>query len=413
MPVAVLVDAYAAGGHLAPAFERAGADCVHVQSTPSLIETWPALDLSVYDATVVHEDIDKTVAVLSDYPVVCVVAGHEPGVLLADELSEAMGLPTNGARTARRRRNKYEMIEALQRAGLHCARQFKSRDAEEIADWARRAGPYPFVVKPLESAGTDGVHICHDTDQVLRAATSVLGSTDVHGHLNDEVLIQTYLDGPEFVVDMISCAGTRYTVGVWQYHKRLVYGTHRIYDIDRLVPADASPVPEIVAYVNAALDALDVRFGPSHAEVIVTPDGPALVEVGARLAGGLLPGFHDRCLGANQADLTALAYLHPGSFITRFGGRTYAQREEAVLCLTPTELDGVVERVDDAVVAEIRALPTVFDVALKVGPGRRIRPTVDLFSATMRVFMCAADYADIQRDYERLQDLKDRVFVLR
>jgi biotin carboxylase len=191
-PVAVLVDAYAAGGHLAPAFERAGAGCVHVQSTPSLIESWPTPDLSVYDANVVHEDIDKTVAVLSDYPVVCVVAGHEPGVLLADELSDAMGLPTNGARTARRRRNKYEMIEALHRAGLHCARQLKSRDAEEIADWARRAGPYPFVVKPLESGGTDGVHICHDADQVLRAATSVLGSTNpVNAQSNDEVLIQT------------------------------------------------------------------------------------------------------------------------------------------------------------------------------------------------------------------------------
>src|SRR4051794_22564616 len=156
-PVAVLVDAYTAGRHLPPAFERAGADCVHVQSTPSPLESMPAPDLSAYAANVVHEDVDKTVAVLSGYPVVCVIAGHEAGVLLADELSDAMGLPTNGARTARQRRNKYEMIEALRRAGLHCAQQFKSRDAEEIADWAERAGPYPFVVKPLESGATDGV----------------------------------------------------------------------------------------------------------------------------------------------------------------------------------------------------------------------------------------------------------------
>jgi carbamoylphosphate synthase large subunit len=412
-PVAVLVDAYASGHHFLPAFERAGADCVHVQSTPNPLASAPSTDFSVYDVNVVHVDIDKTLAVLRDYPVVCVVAGHEPGVLLADELSDAMGLPTNGPVTSRLRRDKYEMIEALRAAGLHCAQQFKSGDAEEIVDWAERAGPYPFVVKPLSSAGTDGVQICHDTEQVRRAATSVLGSTDVHAQPNDEVLIQTYLDGPEYVVDMVSYAGMRYTVHAWKYHKRLVHGTRRIYDIDRLVPADASPVPELVSYVDAAMDALGVRFGPSHAEVIVTPDGPALVEVGARLSGGVHPGFHDRCLGANQADLTALAYLDPGSFITRYAGRTYAQREEAIAYATPTELDGVVERIDDAVVAEIRALPTVFDVDVKVRPGSRIRPTVDLFSATMRVFMCAADYADIQRDYERLQGLKDRVFVLR
>jgi biotin carboxylase len=408
-----MVDAYAAGEHLPPAFARAGADCVHVQSTPEFIDATPPPDLTPYEANVVHVDIDKTVAALSGYPVVCVVAGQEAGVLLADELSDAMGLPTNGARTARLRRNKYEMIEALRRAGLHCARQFKSGDPQEIVDWAEREGPYPFVVKPLESAATDGVHICHDADQVLRAATSVLGSKTFLGQSNDEVLIQTYLDGPEYVVDMISYAGARYTTYVWQYQKRLVHGTRRIYDIDRLVAPDASPVPELVSYVDAALDALGVRFGPSHAEVIVTPDGPALVEVAARMGGGVHPGFHDRCVGANHADLTAMAFLHPASFITRYGGRTYAQLEEAIACTTPTELDGVVERIDDAVVAEIRALPTVFDVDVKLRPGSRIRPTVDLFSSTMRVFMCAADYADIQRDYERLQGLKDRVFVLR
>jgi biotin carboxylase len=412
-PVAVLVDGYTAGSYLPPAFAKQGADSVHVQSTPELYQSMPAPDFSVYDATIVHEDTAKTVAQLARYPAVCVVAGMEPGVLLADELSDALGLPTNGASSARQRRDKYEMIEALRSAGLHCARQFKSSDAAAIVDWAEHDGPYPFVVKPLDSAATDGVQVCQNAAEVYQAAKNVLTTKNIYDRVNEEALIQSFLAGSEYVVDMVSYAGTRYAIGVWKYNKRIVSGTRNIYDTERLLPPDESPVPELISYVNSALDALNVRFGPSHAEVIVTPEGPALVEVGTRMAGNMHPGFHDHCAGANQADLTALAFLCPAQFVQRYGGRTYQKRQEALCYLAPTELSGIVDRVDERVVDEIRGLDTVFGLNVKVKPGDRIRPTIDLFSSTLRIFMAGESYQDILRDYGRLQDLKDRVFVVR
>jgi len=412
-PVAVLVDAYTAGQYLPPAFKAQGAAVVHVQSTPRLIGSMPAPDLSVYDELVVHEDLTKTATRLSRLPVVCVVAGMEPGVRLADELSDALGVPTNGASSAPVRRDKYAMIETLRAAGLRCARQIKSGDPEAILAWVAGEGPYPYVVKPLDSAATDSVYICRDLAELHGAVREVRGRHTIYDKPNDEVLVQSFLDGHEYVVDMVSYAGSRYVCGVWQYIKRVAGGSHPIYDTEWLLPADEEPVPTLIAYTNAALDALNVRFGPSHAEVILTPDGPALVEVGTRMAGNMNPGFHDYCAGANQADLTAFAFLRPADFLGSYGGRTYQKRKEAACYLTPTAHDGVVVDIDDAVATEIGRLKTVFGLNVKNKVGDRLRPTVDLFSSTLRVFMADDSRDDIVGDYHRIQELAERVYIVR
>ncbi|MEU8980369.1 ATP-grasp domain-containing protein [Streptomyces sp. NPDC048309] len=411
-PVAVLVDAYTTGNHLPPAFARLGVDVVHVQSTPELMASMRLPDLTAYRAVVPHGTPEETAARLAEYHPLCVVAGQEPGVELADELSERLGLPTNGTALSRARRDKYEMIEALRRSGVRCAEQFKSDSAESVVAWAEDRGEYPVVVKPLSSAATDGVAICHGPEDVRKAAEAVLGTRNIFGETNDEVLVQSFLQGEEYMVDFVSYAGQRYACGIWQYRKQL-RGTHRIYDRDSITPPDQSPAPEIIAYMHEVLDALGIDFGPTHAEVIVTPQGPALVEIGARLTGGVVPEFHDLCLGTNQADMTVLAYARPQEFLDHYAGGTYRKLREASLVFTATDLDGVVDGLDQEVVAEIEALESVHVLTPKLAPGSRIRPTVDLYTATLVVHTAHESAASLERDYARIQQLKDRVYRLR
>ncbi|MFH8757253.1 ATP-grasp domain-containing protein [Streptomyces atroolivaceus] len=411
-PVAALVDAYTTGNHLPPAFAKLGVDVVHVQSTPELMTSMRLPDLTAYRAVVPYGTPAETAARLAEFAPIGVVAGQEPGVPLADELSELLGLPGNGTALSSARRDKYEMIEALRRAGVRCADQFKSDSAEELVSWAERRGEYPVVVKPLSSAATDGVAICGSAEDVRKAAEAVLGTVNIFHERNDEVLVQSFLQGEEYMVDFVSHGGQRYACGIWQYHKRLK-GTHRIYDRDSILPPQSGPAPEIIAYMHEVLDALGIQYGPTHAEIIVTPEGPALVEVGARLSGGVVPGFHDVCLGGNQADITALACARPQEFLDRYAGRTYRKLTEATWVLTATDLDGVVEELDQSVIAEIEALPSVHTFVPKLGPGKRIRPTVDLYTATLAVHLCDRSAEVLERDYERIQQLKDRVYRLR
>jgi hypothetical protein len=171
-------------------------------------------------------------------------------------------------------------------------------------------------------------------------------------------------------------------------------------------------VPELIDYTGSALSALGIGYGPTHAEVIFTQDGPTLVEVGARLAGNMHPAFHDEVVGANQADLTALAYCRPEEFLARYADRTYTKLSEASVYTAPTEMDGIVATVDQAVVEQITALDSVYGLNVKIKPGGRIRPTVDLYTSTLRVFMRGHEEANVLRDYALIQELKDRVYEL-
>ncbi|MGC5365702.1 ATP-grasp domain-containing protein [Streptomyces sp. DT24] len=412
-PVAVLVDAYTSGKYLPPEFNTLGAEVVHVQSTPELMPSMPAPDLTTYLENIVHQDVGTTVKLLSEYEPVCVLAGQEPGVTLADTLSERLDVPTNGTLRSEARRDKYQMIETLRAAGLRCANQFKSGEVERLVDWAQQTADYPVVVKPLKSAAGDGVFVCADADDVRTAARAVLSSDTIYCETNREALVQSYLRGVEYVVDMVSYAGKRYVCGVWEYHKQLLPSGRNIYDREHLLSADEGPASELIDYVDRSLTALGVDYGPTHAEVIVTPAGPTLVEVGSRIAGNMHPRFHDVCVGGNQAALTALAYLNPGRFRDEYAGRRYAKRGEAICYTTSTTLSGTVEGVDKRVLAEIADLETVFGVNLKLEPGERIRPTVDLYSSTMRIFMHGGTMDALQRDHRRIEKLKDRVYRIR
>jgi hypothetical protein len=411
-PVSVIVDAYSTGNFLPDAFTRLGSRLIHVQSTPELMPSMLAPDFTRYTENIVCHDTDATLKELERRAPTCVVAGQEPGVPLADLLSERLGLATNGSRYSSARRDKFSMIERLRACGLRCAHQIKSSAPAEMAAWAQARDSYPFVVKPLASASTDGVFICHSGEEVRRAAEAVLASHDIFGLRNTEALIQTFLPGTEYIVDTVSAAGHRYVCGVWRYEKTMISPDKKIYNKDILVPADSDPVPELIHYVDQVLNALDIRNGASHAEVMMTPDGPALVEIGARLNGNMNPRFHDVCLGANQADLLALAYLSPQEFATRYGGRVYRKRQPAMVYNVPTTRSGTVRGIDAAVVQEIETLPTVHLLSVKLKPGSLMRRTIDLLSSPLRVFLTGPSEQDILRDYHRIQTLQDSVYLL-
>lgn len=412
-PVAVTVDAYSSANFLPPAFARQGVDVVHVQTTPEFMPRMAPPRLADYRDNIVLEDDDTAIARLAAYDPICVIAGQEYGVPVADRLSERMGLPTNGTALSTARRDKYEMIEVVRSAGLRCARQIRGNDPVAIRHWIEAEGVLPCVVKPLQSASTDGVTICTTIDQVGPAIAVVLAENDIFGNRNLEVVVQSFLDGPEYIVDTVSCRGRHAIAGVWAYEKRLLGSGKRIYDKDVLCAIAHPHAKAVVDYAQPCLDAFEIAHGPTHIEIIVTPDGPALVEIGARLNGNLHPAFHDACLGRNQADLTALAYADPNRFLSTAVGPYADPRQSAIVLHLTVEQEGEVVDIDPEAKARIESLPTVMAVQFKLGPGDRVKPTVDLLTSPVRAFLTGADEAAIRSDCAAIQGLQHRIYRLR
>ena len=170
-----------------------------------------------------------------------------------------------------------------------------------------RTEDFPVVLKPTDSAGSDGVKLCHNFEEAKAHFDHLLVVEAVNGGYNTEVLCQEFLRGKEYVVDTVSRDGEHKIMQVWVYDKRPANGAGEIvhghcfltqqwlfflntfYVIIAFVyfgmlPIDSSSQEAklLINYCKHVLDALQIKNGPGHAEIILTPSGPCLVEMNCR-----------------------------------------------------------------------------------------------------------------------------------
>ncbi|MFF3345820.1 ATP-grasp domain-containing protein [Streptomyces sp. NPDC002779] len=383
-PHVVLVDIYETASHgvpqtarhIAPAFIRAGFPCVRVQSSPEPPAVYrssrPALEN--YAANIVHDgDLDRTLKELAPYRPVAVMAGGEYGVAFADVLSEALGLPSNGTRLSEARRDKAAMTEAVRAAGLLTARQLRAETEAELVDWHRETGGR-IVVKPLRSAGGDGVSFCDTPQESAEAFRRLIGSDDIFSATNTAVLAQEYLVGTEYIVNTASLDGRHHAAEIWRSSRYSVNGITDLSGACYIVPRRGEVQDALVQYAFAVLDALDIRHGPAHVELKMTPQGPCLIEAGARLSGGDLPYYAQLATGESQLDWAVDAYVRPRRFLARRGEPYEIDRYFAwVALISPVAgtLAGYPE------LDRIKSMESFREAWELVRAGDRIVPTVD------------------------------------
>lgn len=399
---AVVVDAYSTGARLAPRFAATGMPVVHVQSSPRLPDFYMrAFRAGDFVENVVHAgDLEATAARLAAHDPVFVVVGAEPGVPLADALSERLGLPSNGSALSRARRDKNAMSEALRGAGLRAAEALKTADAAEAVAWATARDGAPVVVKPLDSAGTDGVGVCDNAAAIEAAFAANLGRPNALHGANEELLVQELLQGTQLFVNSVSWDGVHHVSEVWRDNK-LRHGANFIYDYEELLPRHGPQQDQVVPYVESVLDALGIRFGPAHTEVMLTETGPVLVESGARMHGSVPDEIVDRCTPSHQT-LTAEAYLEPAS-VARRAAQPYELMAGAYCVMLISRHEGRI--VADAGMREIESLPSFAGTISMLGPGDQLKRTIDLFSCPGIIYLVDPDRGQLKADYDRIREL--------
>jgi len=285
--VVVIVDPYSSGRFLVQELASQQWPMVCIQSTQDLAEFWLTQHQpNDFIENIRHEKMDATLKLLAKYDIAAVLPGSEPGVLVAEDLQEALNLPCNGASTKDWRRNKYDMQEKLREVDIRAVGQLYSNDVEEVLEWQQSWGKWPVIVKPSMSGGTDGVYWCHNQNDVREAFAAECGKLNCNGVVNEKLLIQEYLDGLEYIIDCVSFEGKHVLSGIWVYKKTKDPATKSItYEYAQLIESRGKIQDILVKYVFECLDALSFQYGPSHSEVIICSDGPCLVETGARLHG--------------------------------------------------------------------------------------------------------------------------------
>lgn len=345
----VLVDPVSTGPALSAALVERGENPLHLYG-PHLKEAYLR---DPHANKWLMKDEPSVLRRLSAMPVRAVIAGSEWGVTPANRLAHTLGLPHHLISRVRARRDKAAMNHALREAGLPAARTVYVRAGDDIA-CALAGFDFPVIVKPVGSAGGDGCVICAGPDEVHAAVRAGLGQRNLMGHNNSAMVIQDYLDGPQFIVNTVSLDGQHLLSDVHAVRIDRI-GQRSVLRHSLLVTALDEQVTELVAFTLDCLDAVGVREGAAHTEVRMTRNGPRLIEVNARIMGASLqPALYRGALGYSQADLVAERFTDPDAFAKRFTD-PYAPRAAMAMAFLNVPVPGTV--LASPGLRRVRALP--------------------------------------------------------
>lgn len=401
MRFSIVVDAVSTGSELAPALARHSVRCIHVQSLPELPQQVRLQDFARH--LLFHGDVAAIAAELAPLAPEFVIPGCEQGVLLADALSEVLGLPGNGTLRSVLRRNKARLSEQLRRDGLSGVPSFEVTTPEDAIAAARQIGRWPVVVKPVDSSGTDGLHFCADEQAVGAAAQQLLGRINFVGSLNRTVLVQKCIIGQQYFLLAVSRQGRHYISEIWIDHRKTVPGAGVVCDVAMLLPAEGDVQSELRRYACACLDTAGIRIGPSFLEIILTEDGPVLIDLAARMMGTQDFEVLEATLGTSQLRLTAACYADPKTF-EALTAQPYRPRTHLWVVALINRHKG--RLLDDSWRDRLATLPSFRSLFGAPTLGQILWPTIDEATCYGSAFLSHDDVEKLERDYQTIRALE-------
>ncbi len=265
-----------------PAIQKAkemGLQVVAVDMNPNAVgfkeegiikEVISTIDIPAVVACAKKHSIDGVMTLASDMPMRTVSA-----------VSKELGLVGISEETALKATNKLCMREALKQCGVPIPKFYKASNREEYnAAVAKFNGP--FIVKPADNSGSRGiVKIENVTNekQIFEAYDySKLSSR------SGDVVVEEYMIGPEVSVETLTVNGECHVI---QITDKITTGAPHFVEMGHTQPSqlDKETKQRISEVAKLANKAVGITNGPSHTEIIVTKDGPKIVELGARLGG--------------------------------------------------------------------------------------------------------------------------------
>ena len=265
-----------------PAIEKAmamGLETVAVDMDPEAVgfcvpgvqkEVISTIDIPAVVEAAKRHKIDGIMTLATDMPMRSVAA-----------VAKEMGLVGIDEETAIKATDKAEMRQTLAAAGVPIPRFYRVCTKETYKEAVSRFS-VPFVVKPADSSGSRGIYLIKD---LANQKEIDLAYDYSRGYSRSgTVVVEEYMCGPEVSVETLTVNGVCYVI---QITDKLTTGAPHFVEMGHTQPTQHSPetAEEIARVAKAANDAIGIKNGPSHTEIIVTAEGPKVVELGARLGG--------------------------------------------------------------------------------------------------------------------------------
>lgn len=207
-------------------------------------------------------------------------------------IAEALHLPGHDRNTVNLVHDKDAMRTWLREKEVDGASAARVEDLDELRGFVQQNG-LPCIVKPVSSSSSTGVSKITTEDDLERAFQRANGT-------GTGVLVEEFFDGLQFSVEAFSEAGEHEVIGVTRkYSDPLAF-----VELGHVSPAEliSDERQGIETYVKQILEAIGVRSGPTHTEVVLTAKGPRVIETHIRMGGDKIPDLTKDATGVDIDD---------------------------------------------------------------------------------------------------------------
>ncbi|WP_144753073.1 ATP-grasp domain-containing protein [Bartonella saheliensis] len=290
----LIVDPFSTGALYAPALQKLGYTCYGVISQPAPFSHFM---LSYQGEGMAEAKLHSIDEIKQRFPVgtiKAVIAGAERGIYCAEQLAAYYGCPGNNPSTTDWRRKKAAMQKRLCENGLSYIRsKILTKDDCALNDFESLSG---YVIKPNDSAGSDGVLFFSNREEVAAWISEIdWTQKNIFGVPNEAYLLQERLKGEEYIVDAIVKGEAIKICALSRYKKGIHNGSAFVYESLDVLDAQDPLYAALISYAKQCIRAVGIEYGPAHMEIMQTARGPVMIEVGARLHGGIAPILFAHC----------------------------------------------------------------------------------------------------------------------
>ncbi|MEU5765523.1 ATP-grasp domain-containing protein [Streptomyces asoensis] len=315
------------------------------------------------------------------HPPAGILAFTESHVLGAALAQDRFGLPGPSLQAAVISRNK-----ALQRGRFrtHGIGQPDHVLTDDLADSAGWAGPrLPVVVKPLSSAGSDGVELVADAAAFERTA--------LRRAAERPLLVESALEGPEYSWEALVRDGevwfSNLTAKTTTGPPHFVEVAHRA-----AVSLPAPDADRVAALGRSVIDAIGMRTGIVHLEFRMTDAGPAVMEVAVRTPGDYIMELCSLAYGIDWHEM--VVRLATGTELPP-PPRGPVRHAASLFVISDPGLVIAVDGLD-----EVRRHPAVVDAAVKVAVGDTVGRTSSSLQRTAYAVLAADSPEELEEAIE-------------
>lgn len=228
-------------------------------------------------------------------------APSEMALQFAAEVNAQLGLIGASVEAVRWTRDKGLMRERLRELGVSPIRFATIRSRQQAIAAAREFG-FPLVAKPRRGVGGIGVEYLssmRDLRYFLRVSPY------------KDYLLEEYLEGDLYSVEALTLNREHQIYAICGEFVGRPTDPGRFVNRGVVVPAKLSLSEQLAVknLVHAFLNAINLQSGPSHTEVILTQQGPKIIESQTRMGGGSICDLVELATGVDLRKLT-LQVLH-------------------------------------------------------------------------------------------------------